>query len=114
MFTRFVAGAFLVMVGCGAARAENLPDGYPRTYDLVGTLQAVDRHRLTLVVNDLQLSVSSTTRVHTPQGGSAYLGALKKGQTVGVRFIDPGGSNPTAGDVWVIPGTSHFPPAPGH
>lgn len=114
MFTRLFAGAFWLMLGCTVAQAADLPDGYPRAYDLGGTLEAVDTGKLMLTVSDLQVRVSSATRVHTPQGGNSYLGSLRKGQTVGVQFIDPGSSSPTASDIWVLPGAQHLlPPPPG-
>lgn len=114
MFTRILVGWFALTLGCAVAQAGETPDHYPRTYDLGGTVEAINRDKLIVTINDLQVHVSATTRVHTKREKNLYLGALKVGQDVGVHFADPGSSKPTAKDIWVLDNPQQLiPPPPG-
>lgn len=114
MFKRCLAGLMLLLVGCLGAQAEDLPNYYPSKYDLGGELQVIDREELLLTISDMQVRISSSTRVHTLREKNAYLGALRVGQHLGVHFTNPGSANPVVSDIWVLPNPqSLLPPPPG-
>ncbi|MBI5462896.1 MAG: hypothetical protein HY941_11995 [Gammaproteobacteria bacterium] len=114
MFTRIIAGWFILMMGCLTVQAQDTPVDYPRAFDLGGTLEAIDKEELMVTISDMQISVSANTRVHTLREKNLYLGALRVGQHVGVHFSNPGGSKPTASDIWVLENPQQLiPPPPG-
>lgn len=113
MFRRFIAVLTLSIAGSLAVRAGELPNYYPTTYDLGGTLETINREALLLTISDMQVRISSNTRVHTLREKNAYLGSLTVGQYVGVHFANPGSENPLASDIWVLPNPQSLLPPPG-
>lgn len=112
MSIRIIACLMLLIAGSTPGFAAEPQLAFPTVFESGGTLESINKEKLLLTVNDVQVRLSSATRVHTMRQRNQYLGALKVGQTIGIHYSNPGDSSPIARDIWILEGPQQLIPLP--
>lgn len=101
--------ALSLLVTVTASRADTLPDYYPKTFAIFGTLSGIDARSQTISINDQGQRYDVNINVHTQTRQLSSLKDLRTGMTVGAS--QTGGRDSRITEIWVLP-KSYRPTAP--
>ena len=80
------------------SRADSLPHYYPKTFDIIGTLDGVDTHSQALTIGDRSKRYDINLKVHTQNSQFSSLDVLRPGMKVGASL-----SGESITEIWVLP-----------
>ena len=99
--TVYTVAAALVLASTLVLASERFPDYYPNNgFQRVGTLDAVQLDRQTVVINDIAYSLASNIVVHSQSLFSIPSTSLRVGAKVGYKMAK-GGQFIT--EIWLLP-----------
>jgi len=85
------------------AWAASLPDYYPQSFRLSGTLQRIDASRNIVVIADTLMQIPANLKVHTLHTEFGTINSLRPGMKVGAVLSMTRHGKPMVNEIWVLP-----------